>query len=684
MTRPLRHLLAWLAGDRAGRETVRPAGEGSGSAPVRTLDELTQILSASLDSARMVSEVTGLARRIVGAEGAALLLVAEDQEGLVVAAAEGSLAGALGRRIDPASAGLVLDAMAHEQLRSAAAEPPGAIPVFEGVDARSACAAPLLAHGVTTGSLLAVDRRDGPFDDEDGRLLAAVATHTAVALANALFFEMVERGKRQWEATFDALSEGIALADERGRLLRANRGFAALAGVPLTALIDRPVCEVLFGEEHTLRDALACARRGGRPEPLIRRSESLRRVLRVVAAPIAPEAGAGSVVVAVEDVTERQALEAKAIQSEKMAAVGTLVSGVAHELNNPLTSIAGLAEFLLERPEGTIPDREHIRVIAEEAQRAGAIVRNLLTFARKGPAERERLDLGQVVERTLSLMDWELRLRGIAVERRMADDLPDVLGDRQQLQQVVLNLVTNAAQALAAMPAGLPRRITVAVEPSGDQVLVRVTDTGLGIPADVLPQVFSPFFTTKPLGEGTGLGLFISYGLVEGHGGTLTAESRPGAGATFTMALPRASGTARRSPAGASTPGPGRSGPSRRILVVDSDPAVRRAVAALFSREGHDVDAIGDGDTALGMARDREYDLVIAERRAAAEGTPFLEALERVRPGWMGRVLVSTADVPPGTPGGPSAEAVRTLRKPLNLSDLRRAAEAVWAAAGPT
>ena len=282
-------------------------------------------------------------------------------------------------------------------------------------------------------------------------------------------------------------------------------------------------------------------------------------------------------------------------------------------------------------------------------------------------------------------MDWELKLQGITLERRVARGLPEVLGDRQQLQQVVLNLVTNAAQALAALPAGLPRHITVAVDARDDQARVRVTDTGLGIPADVLPRVFSPFFTTKPQGEGTGLGLFISYGLVEGHGGTLTAESRPGAGATFTLALPRAPDGAAGAPepeaAGAAVVPPGA---PRRILVVDDDPAVRRLVAALFSREGHTVDATSDGDAALRLAREGDYDLVIADRRAAAAGTPFLQALERSRPGWTGRVIVSIADVHPGTTAGGPTPAARTLRKPFNLRDLRGAAAAVWAAAGPS
>ncbi len=656
---------------------------GAGAAPTGAarevgaaeLKDLTRILSSSLDSGRVAADVTRFALRLLRAEGAAILLVRPEPDGLVVAAAEGTLAGQAGRRIDPAAGGLALEAMAHEQARAAAAVPPGALAVFEGVEARSACAAPLLAHGETAGALVVVDRRDGPFDEEDVRLLSVGSSHTAVTLSNVRFFELVERGKRQWEATFDALSEGIALVDERGRLLRVNTGFAQLTGDVLPGHIGRHICESLFGERHTLRDLLAIARRGERPAPLIRRSEPLQRVLRVLAAPIPPEAEVGSVVVAVEDITEQQAIEAQAIQSEKMAAVGTLVSGVAHELNNPLTSITGLADFLLDQPEGTVPDRGHLRVIAEEAQRAASIVRNLLTFARKGPAERQRLDLDDVLERTLSLMDWELRLQGITVERRTARGLPPIVGDRQQLQQVVLNLVTNAAQAVRALPPGLPRRITVETLVRGEDVVLRVADSGLGIPADVLPQVFSPFFTTKAPGEGTGLGLFISYGLVEGHGGTLSAESRPGAGAVFTMALPRALGSERvAAPEPAGPPSQAPTAGERRILLVDDDPGVRRLVAALFSREGHGVDAVGDGDAAMRLVRMGDYDLIIADRRAAAGGMPFLQALERERPGWKERVIVSTADVQ-------TAPALRTLRKPFNLRDLREAATAVWAAA---
>ena len=647
----------------------------------QALGDLARILSASLDPARIAADATAYARIRLDAAGAALLLADEEAEGFLVAAAEGSLAGQAGGRVDPAAGGVAVEATALEQ--PVLADPAGGPhPVFGDVRAPSVLAAPLHAHGLTAGAIVAVSERGGAFTAEHLRFLSSVATQTAVILANARYFAMVQRGKRQWEATFDALSDGIAITDDDALVLRANKSFAALVGEALPALLGSHVGEALFGDRLSLQEWLDLPRSGARPSPLVRRSDRLGRILRLTAAAIPPEAGAGSLVVTVEDITDQKALEAQLIQSEKMAAVGTLVSGVAHELNNPMTSIAGLAEFLLEQPAGTIPDRDHLRVIAEEAQRAGSIVRNLLTFARKGPAEREPLVMAQVVERTLFLMAYELKLQGITAEKAFADGVPPVLGDRDQLQQVVLNLLTNASQALAALPAGLPRRIVVSILSERGRVLVRVADSGLGIPADVLPRLFSPFFTTKPLGEGTGLGLFISYGIVEGHGGTLSVESRPGAGATFTASLPAApaaSPAARRR----SEPGmPAPAVPGRRILVIDDDQGVRRMVSALFAREGHTVDAVPDGEAGLRLARASEYDLIVTDRRAAAEGGPFLDALARHRPGWTARVLLSTSAV-----GSPQADAgappgVRLLRKPFNLRDLRSAAAAVWGGPG--
>jgi two-component system NtrC family sensor kinase len=483
-------------------------------------------------------------------------------------------------------------------------------------------------------------------------------------------FALLARGKEQWEATFDAISEGIALVSAEGVIQRSNAAFAQLAGRQVTTIGGQRLCETLFGEHEALAPLLRTAVAGGRPAPVVRRSEKLNRMLRVAVAPVERAVGDASAVVVVEDITEQQALEAQLIQSEKMAAVGTLVSGVAHELNNPLTSIAGLSEFLLEQSPTGAPGRDHLRIINEQADRAGHIVRDLLTFARKGPTEREPVDLGDVVQRTLALLGYDLRRRNVTAEIVVAPGLPPVLGDRHQLQQVALNLVTNAVQAVTDLPRGRPRRVAIRLKVEDGRVVLRVSDTGPGLTEEVRAQMFSPFFTTKPQGEGTGLGLFVSYGIAESHGGSLTADSRPGNGATFVLALPPAAEGAGAPAAEAAHAGP------RRILVVDDDPVVRQVVSALFAGDGHRVDAAVSGTDALRLARTERYDLVIADRLASAGDEPFASALRRLPFGVHARLVLSTSARLDGDER--LAIGTRMLQKPFDLRELKRTAEEVF------
>src|SRR5213083_3030592 len=420
-----------------------------------SLQELSYVLSDSLELDRIVEQVVRYAVRFLDAQGALLALLGDaSSDPLRVAAAEGTLAPLRGQKIQGEDSGLIARATGREHLeliRNSGAEP---TVIVKGFEAAAAAAVPLRAHGTVIGTLIITDPREGVFVPEDIRLLSTLATHAAVVIANARFFEMVRRAKEQWETAFDALSEGIAVVDDEGRVRRSNRALASLLGMPLQNVIGTPLAGAL----------------------LVARSEPLRRAVRVNVARIPGAATEHSIVVMVEDVTEQQALETQLVQSEKLAAVGQLVSGVAHELNNPLTSIAGLSEFLLEQKELGKKDRGHLQVIQEQAERAGRIVRNLLTFARKGSAERVPVDLNDVIRRTLALTSYDLKLKDIAVERELSGALPDVFGDRHGLQQVVLNLVTNAAHAVADNPRERPREITVSTWFDG-QVHVRVADT---------------------------------------------------------------------------------------------------------------------------------------------------------------------------------------------------------------
>lgn len=223
------------------------------------------------------------------------------------------------------------------------------------------------------------------------------------------------------------------------------------------------------------------------------------------------------------------------VRAEKLSAVGELASGVAHEINNPLTTILGQAHLLLSHPEASGYVRERLGIIADEASRAARIVQNLLLFARHYSPERRLCSLADQAQRVLDLKGYQLTQDNIRVAVEFAP-CPRVLADENQLQQVLLNLVQNAHQAMAQQPGN--RLLSVRVYPQEGDVCVEVADTGPGIPEDVLPKIFDPFFTTKPPGEGSGLGLSVSYGIVTELGGRLGAANRPGGGAVFTVQLP--------------------------------------------------------------------------------------------------------------------------------------------------
>jgi len=648
-----------------------------------SLQELSYVLSESLELERIVEQVVRYAMRFLDARGALVALASDghgDARGLLIAGAAGTLAGLQGQTVPAEDPGVVARSLGRERLELVQSADGAPTRLLGAVEAASAAAVPLRAHGVVVGTLVVAEPRAGVFPAEDVRLLSTVATHAAIVLANARFFNQVRRAKEQWETAFDALSEGIAVVDDEGRMRRANRALALLLGAPVAEVVGQDLGAALLGDSPALGELLAAARRGQRPVPLVVRSERLRRVVRVTGAHIPSAAAEHGVVVLIEDVTDQQAMETQLIQSEKLAAVGQLVSGVAHELNNPLTSIAGLSEVLLEQKELGTKDRGHLRVIHEQAERAGRIVRNLLTFARQGPAERARVDLNDVIQRTVLLMRYDLTLRDIAIEKSLGQEIPAVLGDRHALQQVMLNLLTNAAHAVSQNPPERPRVIRVATS-FDDRVRVRVADSGPGIADDVVPHLFTPFFTTKEPGHGTGLGLSISYSIIESHGGHITVERPSEGGAVFVIDLPAASAGAGAGELITSTPVPLPPPIKRSILLVDDDPGVRRMVKALFGREGHSVDVARNPQQAIDMARARGYDLILADIQASARGKLFVEALVEAQPALRDRTLVATGDVRPATEETLARLGLRYVRKPFNLRDLLDEAARVWAGA---
>ena len=370
---------------------------------------------------------------------------------------------------------------------------------------------------------------------------------------------------------------------------------------------------------------------------------------------------------ALED-TVKQRTE-RLLQSEKVAAMGSLLAGVAHELNNPLTVLSAHAQLMDQARDPALTARA--AKIRQAADRCVRIVRNFLAFARQRAPERTPVLLGDVVLGSVELLAYELRVESVEVSLDLAADLPVLWVDPHQLHQVFVNLIANAQHAMRRQSA--PRRLTVRGRHDAERrrIRVEIADTGPGMPADVRARIFEPFFTTKPAGEGTGLGLSLCRGIVEDHHGTITVESEPGRGTTFVIELPveTPQGAASR-PAAVSAPlvRPG------KVLVVDDERAVAEALAEAIRRDGHEVAIAGDGGEALDLLAARPYDAIVSDTKMPVlDGESFYRELGRRHPTLRKRIVFLTGDVLSRDKrefleqtGAPS------LTKPCDLDELRR------------
>jgi two-component system cell cycle sensor histidine kinase/response regulator CckA len=383
------------------------------------------------------------------------------------------------------------------------------------------------------------------------------------------------------------------------------------------------------------------------------------------------------------DVSERKKLDddtrdlyAQLLQAEKMAALGQTISGVAHELNNPLATILSSAERLSQQPTLDEPVRRGVETILGESERAARIVRNLLTFARKRQTTRAMVDVNQVTRETLALRAYEQRVSNITVIDALAAGLPQVFADGYQLQQVLLNLVINAEQAMLSTHGRGVLVVRTWHDADHESVVLEINDDGPGIPDDVQPKIFDPFFTTKEVGKGTGLGLTVAYAIVQEHGGRIHLESRPGAGATFRIQLPLIGATAPQATASrAHLRTPVNAGGGAAILVVEDETALAGAVTDMLRDAGYIVDHAVDGEEALAKVDARAFDLVICDlRMPKVDGPRFYRTLARTTPALASRVIFMTGDV-----AGTDAEQFLResgcgwLAKPFRQADLLRA-----------
>jgi PAS domain S-box-containing protein len=438
------------------------------------------------------------------------------------------------------------------------------------------------------------------YEPKDGTLHSIAAHGPASHLARNIVLNPREGiaglavAERKVVATADVAREPrIEHAPERRAILMQN-DIRAMLGIPLLT-------------HERIIGALAVGDRAGRE---FTEEELLAVQAFADQAALALE-NARLYAAAQDSLTRLRETQAQLVQAAKMSALGQLVSGVAHELNNPLSVIIGYGQLLLAR-EVSESLRRPVELMVAQGDRMAKIVRNLLFFARQRPPERAAVNLQSVVEQTLALRMNQLTLSGITVETEFASDLPEITGDAQQLEQVFLNLLLNAEQAiLEVKPQG---RIIVRtrLSPDGNFACADVVDDGPGVAPDALPHVFEPFFTTKVVGSGTGLGLSVSYGILEEHGGRLSVQSRRGE-TTFSVELPVGA------PAPKVSAAPPRSAPPRGdgqvALVVEDEPSVLDLVVALLEEYGWSVEVASGGHPALELLAKRTYDLIISDVR---------------------------------------------------------------------
>ncbi|NDY43216.1 PAS domain-containing protein, partial [Dissulfurirhabdus thermomarina] len=483
-----------------------------------------------------------------------------------------------------------------------------------------------------------------PLHDAEGRLVGVVQSFHDITHRRRAE-EEIRRAKEEWDRTFDAIGDVVTLHDPEMRLLRVNRAACDLFGATPEDLVGRHCHEIFRGAPEPCPGCpVAAALANHSPHAVEITHPNLGKVFLVTASPVMdPEGRLSQVVHIARDVTRIKKMEAELRQAQKMEAVGILSGGVAHDFNNILTGIGGYTDLCLAAQAADSPLRHHLEQILALVRRGADLTRQLLAFSRKQPLDRRPLDLNRVVSDVARML---ARVLGddVRLEVTTAPGLSPVMGDRAQLEQVLVNMAVNARDA---MPEGgtltiatgarriapgddVPRKL-----PPGDYVELVVRDTGVGMDEAVLEQIFEPFFTTKDVGKGTGLGLATAYGIVEQHGGTITVESAPGRGTTFRVYLPAGGDVPGAEEAAA---GPGAEPPrgSGTILLVEDEPAIRQMFVSALQGFGYTVLPAADPDEAEDLLRRHRdaVDLLVTDiKMPGRNGIELHRALGRERPG---------------------------------------------------
>ena len=484
------------------------------------------------------------------------------------------------------------------------------------------------------------------FNENDQYLLSAIADYAAIAIENSRLFISTRDSERRYRELFDNANDMIFTLDPRLNITSINRQGIKSLGYPVAELMGKPLHVLCIADEQQddveeqLQRQLSRAASEGVTFPLQLQRLNGEEMHAEVSAQLTyqNERISGLHCIA-RDVTERRRLELQLLQAEKLSAIGQLVAGVAHELNNPMTSIKGFTELLLRRTDLDEEARQDLSYINSQAERAGRIVTNLLTFAREHQPQRTLVDINKVIEDTLSLHTYHLRVDNIRVVRELTQDLPNSVADPYQLQQVFLNLIGNAHHAMAEQGGGV---LTVHTECINNEIRARISDTGPGIAQHLLGRIFDPFFTTKPVGKGTGLGLSICFNILQDHGGTIWVDS-DAEGTVFTVVMPIA--TSEVIPTQSDDTPVSVTVPAGHMLVVDDEEGVSEVIQRLLRDMGHDVTAASSGQEALEILAKRSFSLILTDiKMPGINGFQLYRTIEQRFPELASRVIFVTGD----------------------------------------
>jgi two-component system NtrC family sensor kinase len=465
----------------------------------------------------------------------------------------------------------------------------------------------------------------------------------------------------------DLIGAGLVRVDDEGRAWPLNE-----TGSTLLDTLGGASGEAA---PEAIRGALDIATTAGTPqvEETLPPTQEQRHVT------VAAFSSAGGGIVALQDHTEERLLQERLLQSEKMASVGQLVSGVAHELNNPLTGVMGFAQLLLTRDlEDTV--RAQIQTIYGEAERAAKIVQNLLSFARRRKPTKEMADINALLQRVLELRSYDFTIRNIALDLTLDPRMARVWVDPDQVQQVFFNVIKNAEQAMIDSAGG--GKLTVVTRGSAENVRISISDDGPGIPPDIQRRIFDPFFTTKEVGQGTGLGLTICYSIIDEHGGRIWTENAPGGGgAVFNIELPIREAEEQDSPS--SGDDNAMSVPSSvsglRVLVVDDELTIRLLLHDILRLDKHEVALASSGVEAADLLERERFDIVLTDMKMPGmDGADLYRSVRSRDPAQARRIIFITGDtVSPDTRAFLQRVSNPVLSKPFKIGPLREAIESV-------